>query len=119
MIRSLHMLAICAIGLAAATPALAGPRSWDEAPPSRVVVLRDLNLSTPAGAERALNRLSIAAHNVCDSSFSTGGLAALRRDKACRREALNSAINRLNAPLVTAAYVRKTHEAVETRTASR
>lgn len=118
MIRALHMLATCAIGLAAAAPALAAPQSSDVVR-SRVVRLSDLNLSSPAGAETALRRISTAARVVCDTSSSTRDSVALRRDRNCRRETLNSAINRLAAPQVTIAYVRKTHQAAETRTASR
>ena len=116
MFRPLHMLATCALGLALAAPALA-----EENPgvTSRLVPLSDLNLANEHGAGVALNRMTAAAHVVCDRSGSPLDLTNKALDKTCHREALGSAVDRLGAPLVTAAYERKAGKIVEIRTASR
>ncbi|HEX5379582.1 MAG TPA: UrcA family protein [Phenylobacterium sp.] len=118
MTRTLQMLATCALGLATVTPAFAAPSADDDLS-SRVVAVSDLNLSSSAGAEVALNRLSAAARAVCDSGASTLDLRAMAFEKNCRRDSLNSAVRQLNAPLVTIAYVNKAGGAAEVRTATR
>jgi UrcA family protein len=81
---------------------------------SETVKFADLNLSTPAGVEALYGRIHAAARRVCDQP--PGELAATR---ACMTKAESEAIGKVNAPLLTAFYQKKTGSHPQTIIANR
>lgn len=102
--------AVFAATLAAGAPASAGPkviRSPDD--PARVqttVVLGDLDLARPAGAEAAARRIRRAAKAVCGADTTLSYPLILQTQRlACAKASMQDAVSRLGHPLVTrAAY---------------
>jgi UrcA family protein len=82
------------------TPALAAERP--DRGPSLDVTYSDLNLTNPAGAEAMLRRIKHAASKVCGGTPSPRTLVEMRHYRMCVRAAVEDAVRRLNAPLVTA-----------------
>lgn len=76
------------------------------------VAYGDLDLTTPSGAHTLLDRLNRAGGKVCGARALDPGydLQTLLRVKACRRAAVGRAVDRLDAPLVTAAF--RPHQSV-------
>lgn len=68
------------------------------------VTYSDLNLANPAGADAMLKRIRHAAAKVCGGAPSAGSLLELRQYRACVRTAVEEAVRRLDAPLVTALH---------------
>jgi UrcA family protein len=94
------LVAVC--GLLPAL-ALASPFPNDDVRTARVR-FGDLDLNSPAGAERLYRRLSIASRDVCGDSSEIIALEELADIRACRNEALEDAVARVDRPLLTAAY---------------
>lgn len=65
------------------------------------VVFKDLDLRTPAGAQRLLRRFDYAADAVCGDN-SVHELAEREQFRACRREAFERAVRELDSPMVSA-----------------
>ena len=84
----------------------------DGQPRSETVKFADLNLNTPAGVEALYERIHRAALRVCDKR---GQLAATI---ACTKRAESRAIGKVNAPLLTAFYQKKTEAKPPAVTAS-
>src|SRR5215469_4446031 len=82
-------------------------------PRSETVKFADLNLSTPAGVEALYARIHRAALHVCNEP---GELAIT---VACMKDTESRAIGKVNAPLLTAFYQKKTGRSPQTVTASR
>ena len=82
-------------------------------PRSETVKFADLNLSTPAGVEALYARIHRAALHVCNEP---GELAIT---VACMKDTESRAIGKVNAPLLTAFYQKKTGRTPQTVTASR
>ena len=74
----------------------------------------DLNLDTPAGAEALYRRIHAAARRVCQQP--AGEQAAV---KGCMSKAESEAIGKVNSPLLTAFYQKKTGSQPQTITANR
>ncbi len=70
---------------------------------SETVRFADLNLGTPAGVEALYGRIHAAAGRVCDQPG--GRMPAVR---ACITKAESEAIGKVNQPLLTAYYQKKT-----------
>jgi UrcA family protein len=87
---------VCLLG---ATQASAGPPAGAR---SVTVNYRDLNLSTIAGATTLYQRLTRAAHSVCDSP--EPGVDAYREWKSCYQAAMADAVAKVNNPLLTGLY---------------
>jgi UrcA family protein len=81
---------------------------------SETVKFADLNVGTPAGAEALYVRIHEAAVRVCRQP---GGFQAAVR--SCMNKAENEAIGKVNLPLLTAFYQKKTGRTPQTITASR
>ena len=81
---------------------------------SETVKFADLNLGTPAGVEALYGRVHAAARRVCDQP--AGGQAGIR---ACMTKAESEAIGKVNVPLLTAFYQKKTGSHPQTITANR
>ena len=81
---------------------------------SETVKFADLNLDTPSGAEALYRRIHAAAWRVCEQP--AGELAAAR---ACMTKAESQAIGKVQAPLLTAFYQKKTGSLPSTVTANR
>lgn len=64
----------------------------------------DLDLAKPAGAEAMLNRLERAAERACGGEPDLRALYAQRLFNRCVDDALNQAVARLDAPLVTSLH---------------
>ena len=96
--RIVALGAVLTTPLAWAMPAMAGDLH------SEVVKYSDLNLTTPAGAKALYSRLRAAASRVCGEL--DGGMRIVdRRDLiACRAAALESAVQDVNMPQLTALH---------------
>jgi UrcA family protein len=101
--------AICLACVVVAFNAHAGDQSRSE-----TVKFADLNLGTQAGVEALYRRIHSAAGHVCEQP--AGELAAAR---GCVSKAESEAIGKVNVPLLTAFYQKKTGNRPQTITASR
>ena len=81
---------------------------------SETVKFADLDLGTPAGVEALYGRIHSAAWRVCQQP--AGELQAAR---SCMTKAESAAISKVNVPLLTAFYQKKTGSHPQTITASR
>lgn len=73
---------------------------------SATVRIADLNLSLPADAAALYQRIRRAARNVCGDGLAGGSQPASSLDWDCVREAVASAVTRVNQPLLTAMHQR-------------
>lgn len=90
--------------LASASVAQAGP-SAAHADVRRIgVPMSDLNLAQPAGAAAMLARIEQAAGAVCGGLPLPRELRRTQHYRACRTAAVEQAVRKLNAPLVTARF---------------
>src|SRR5271154_4745187 len=102
MIRSILPAALAIAAIAGAAQAQsAGPFSYGADNSSRQLVrYSDLDLSTPAGAQRMAFRMKVTARDLCgDSPITRIGTGF----DACVKSAVEEAAIRLNQPMVTAA----------------
>ena len=86
--------------LSLARPSLARAADPNQ-PPSVTVSFGDLDMSTPQGAERLYQRLTVAAAAVCPS-YDVGDLQARRVSQLCRKDALSRALEALQSSEVAA-----------------
>ena len=86
---------------------------------SETVKFADLNLDTPGGVEALYTRIHAAALRVCEQPGVQLAVVQLAATRACMRKAESEAIGRVNAPLLTAFYQKKTGSQPQTITASR
>ena|SRR5579863_3341440 len=70
---------------------------------SETVKFADLNLGTSAGVEALYGRIHAAARRVCEQPA-----GALASGRACMTKAESDAIGKVNVPLLTAYYQKKT-----------
>ena len=80
---------------------------------SETVKFADLNLGTPAGVEALYGRIHAAARRVCEQPGAEQGA------RACMTKSESEAIGKVNVPLLTAFYEKKTGSQPPTITASR
>lgn len=80
---------------------------------SETVKFADLNLGSPAGVEALYGRIHAAARRVCDQPAGEAGI------RACMTKAESEAIGKVNVPLLTAFYQKKTGSQPQTITANR
>jgi len=64
----------------------------------------DLDLNSPAGAERLYKRLSVAARDVCGEEWDIIDLQQLADIRECRSDAVEDAVTTVDRPMLTAAY---------------
>jgi UrcA family protein len=83
-------------------------------PRSETVKFADLNLDTSAGVEALYGRIHRAAIHVCSNAedFAEG-------TRACMKDAESRAIGKVNSPLLTAFYEKKTGRTPQAVVASR
>lgn len=95
-------LALAAAGaLAASFPAQADP-----SPRTKIVVVRDLDLGTDAGARTLLRRIEKATRIVCDEHGTRPqGVDADRRYAACQRAAVARAVETVGSPRLTSLHL--------------
>jgi UrcA family protein len=103
-----------AIAMSLACALVASNAYADDQVRSETVKFADLNLGTPAGVEALYGRVHAAARRVCEQP--AGELAATR---ACMTKAESEAIGKVNVPLLTAFYQKKTGSNPQTITANR
>ncbi len=70
------------------------------------VVFSDLDLATPKGSMLLFIRLQDAAETVCGDDFQTVSLVERREIRQCQQAAVESAVARVDRPLLTALYDR-------------
>jgi UrcA family protein len=100
----LKTLALCAVIAGLALPAAATANPFDVTSTAKAPY-GDLDLSTPRGAARMLDRIDAAALKTCGASeFSLRDYQKAVRRTACYRDSLTSAVADLNAPTVTALF---------------
>ncbi|WP_332774245.1 UrcA family protein [Phenylobacterium sp.] len=68
------------------------------------VAVGDLNLRAGTGAERALRRIKSASKVFCQDTARVTTLQERSNARACRDRMMYLAVNKLDAPLVTARY---------------
>jgi UrcA family protein len=103
-----------AIAMSLACALVASNAYADDQVRSETVKFADLNLGTPAGVEALYGRVHAAARRVCEQP--AGELGATR---ACMTKAESEAIGKVNVPLLTAFYQKKTGINPQTITANR
>jgi UrcA family protein len=81
---------------------------------SETVKFADLNVDTPAGAEALYGRIHAAAWHVCQQPP-----GALQGARTCMKRAESDAIGKVNAPLLTEFYQKKTGSNPQTIIANR
>jgi UrcA family protein len=101
-----------AVLLACASVAFSAPAGDDVR--SETVKFADLDVGTTAGAEALYGRIHAAARRVCEQP--AGELGSVR---PCMANAESQAIGKVNSPLLTAFYQKKTGNRPQTITASR
>jgi UrcA family protein len=92
---------LCAAALA--TAALGSTATAAEAPGAVRVPYGDLNLSSDAGMQALLHRLSAASHRLCDDSASRE-LRRVVRAETCFRETLDNAVVAVHNERLSALY---------------
>ena len=102
MLRTTLSIALAAALAASAGSALALSAA-DQKTVSTTVRYGDLNLANPQDAKVMLARIKHAANRVCDDPTPESFLDYPDWEN-CISKATNSAVSRLNAPMVTAAY---------------
>jgi UrcA family protein len=102
-----------AAATALACALLASNAYADDQVRTETVKFADLDLSTQAGVEALYNRIHAAARHVCVQRGS------LMSGTVCIRKAEGEAIGKVNAPLLTAFYQKKTGSRPQTLTAKR
>jgi UrcA family protein len=78
----------------------AAPATADEQLRSETVSFRDLNVTSPDGAQALFNRIHAAAKRVCSESDPILQIAA----NACARKSEADAVKKANLPQLTAYY---------------
>jgi UrcA family protein len=102
-----HVLRL-ALGVALlAAAGLAGAATATEQAPAIHVPYGDLNLTTDAGMQALLRRLSAASHRVCDDGASRE-LRRVVRAEACYRETLDNAVVAVHNERLSALYHART-----------
>jgi UrcA family protein len=90
LIATLLIAGVCGAHTASAADSTAS------APPSVRVSYRDLNLASSEGSRALYGRISQAAHEVC-AAHGTRAVQALAESHSCVREAIASALARVQA----------------------
>jgi len=98
-------LAAIACGIASTTPAMADQR--DGEPLTKVVSYADLNLNGEPGARTLYGRLRMAATQVC-APFRGDSLREKTNWRECIEPALARSVAEIDAPVLTAYYLRQT-----------
>lgn len=105
-----HAALVCAIAMSLACALVASNAHADDQARSETVKFADLNLDTSAGAEALYGRIHAAARRVCDDMPDISG---------CVTHAERGAIGKVNAPLLTAYYEKRTGTPPQALTAKR
>jgi len=74
--------------------------------PTQVLHVADLKRSSPQDMAELLRRISFAAQEVCPDPRSESGIRA-NQARYCLKQAVHSAVQRINSPELTALYLRK------------
>ena len=103
----------CAVALSLAAGLGAAGAAAAREPASARVFYGDLDLSTPQGAKAMFRRIRVQAESLCQPSRSPVIVPGQRpADNArCRADAVQRAVLRLQAPMVTAEYDRSLGQA--------
>jgi UrcA family protein len=88
-----------------------------EAQVSKTVSYEVHDLTNARGVERVYRRLQAAAHDVC-AGDDIGGVSTARAHQLCFDAALNGAVARVDAPLLTERHARETEALVRIRDAA-
>jgi UrcA family protein len=104
---SLKLSFFLALAGLAASPAktFAGPSGFDE-PSTRVVNIRDLDLSRKSGVITLYSRIRSAAREVCEP-LNEVSIKLLHEQFDCRHEAVARAVAEVNSPALTDYYTSK------------
>ena len=86
------------VSLLGITPAWSAPSDV----PSVTVSFRDLDLSTPEGANTLYRRIRTAAQKVC--GYAGADVLSQNISRACYRNAIADAVAKVNSPLLTAVH---------------
>jgi UrcA family protein len=113
MKTSILTLALGASVLAfAATPATS-VFAQDTQTVSAVVKFGDLNLSSREGAKTMYHRIRSTAFSLCGDQPDISDITGYGAWRACVNDAINGAVGRLNAPMVTALNGGRTSSSVQ------
>lgn len=104
MKRTIKVILVGLAMAAAMDTATAAPKAKD-APASIAVPYGDLNLQSEAGATTLLGRISRAARTVCEiPAPGASNIHAKNQRFACRRVAVQNAVESLDHPVVNSVY---------------
>jgi UrcA family protein len=100
--KSILIVVLAAAGLATVTGFASTTVAAEKRTVSTIVRYGDLNLANPDGASGMLTRIRHAARQVCEPEPES----ATEYDdwRQCMAKAIDGAVSRVNAPMVTAAY---------------
>ena len=102
MTRKLIAVAsVCALLGVALT---ASPAFAQGEPGTMRVATGDINLESDSGAQRVLNRIKTASSVFCEDDNRTKDLKRKMESRKCRDRMMYLAVDKLDAPLVTAKY---------------
>lgn len=93
--------ALGAAVLALAAVPLPAP-AQDASTQTEVVSFADLNLNSPEGAKAMFYRITSTAKRLCGDEPDVGEIVGFSAWRICVKDAINGAVGRLDAPLVTA-----------------
>ena len=96
------MFRIVLLSLAIASFSSACFAQMDEDMPSVAVKYADLDLNTREGAHALVARINVAAERVCGAAY-YADIQVMDQVKACRQDAVSSAVSAINKPMVFAA----------------
>ena len=102
----MRVFAIASLLAALSVPAAAGVHPVEGQPDVLETTVRfsDLDLNRVAGADVVLARIERAARDVCGDAPAPRELAKRARHRACVATATDTAVERLDAPVVTARH---------------
>ena len=113
-VKTAKGIAAYAVAMALATVLVASNANAGEQTRSATVKFADLNLDTSAGAEALYGRIHSAARRICFEPIQT-----YRDYTDCVAKSESEAIAKVNAPLLTAVYQKKTGNTPAALTANR
>jgi UrcA family protein len=93
----------CVLAGLVAAPSLARADSLVE-PPTKIVRFADLNLNSRQGVEALYRRIQGAARDVCEPLEHAGGRIPSSAWQACVANAVRTAVQGVDRPLLTAYY---------------
>ena len=114
-VRSAERRRAVAALVAACAALTAGATAAQPVADGYLVRFADLDTRTPAGAGALLQRIEFAADHVCGAGASIISLTNRHYHKVCRQVAVGRAVEKVDAPMLTALAQRSNETVAESR----